>query len=310
MDILNQQLLFDAIPGRPSSHCATVTELPDGSLLAAWYAGTRESHPDVAIMTARWAEGVWSAPAVHHDTPGLADGNPLLYTLPDGTIILWFVTIMGRGWDTARPFWQRSTDGGQSWTPPERFSTRDGLMFRCRPLRLSSGRLVLPAYDEVTWEGLPLLSDDGGDNWREAGRMTAPTGCIQPAVVELDDGSLLAFLRTGGDGGCIWQSRSTDRGESWSACTETALPNPNAGIDLIRLRDGRLLLACNPLRYGRHRLAVAVSDDLGETWQTQTFEDEPEAEFSYPALLQTASGQCHLLYTYRRESIKHVLLES
>jgi alpha-L-fucosidase len=38
-------------------------------------------------------------------------------------------------------------------------------------------------------------------------------------------------------------------------------------------------------------------------------EDEPSAEFSYPALLQDSTGRCHLLYTYRRETIKHLNFE-
>jgi len=180
-------------------------------------------------------------------------------------------------------------------------------MFRCRPLRLSSGRLVLPGYDEVTWQGLPLLSDDDGGTWRESGRMIAPEGCIQPALVEREDGSLLAYLRTGGAGGCIWESRSTDGGASWSACVATDLPNPNAGLDLLRLVDGRLLLAYNPLRQGRHRLALAVTAGTG--WDSVELEHEPGAEFSYPALLQARSGRCHLVYTHRRESIKHVIMD-
>jgi len=310
VEIVQQALIFDTLPGRPSSHCATMTETADGSILAAWYSGTREGERDVAIMAARCEQSHWSMSTVLHDTLGLSDGNPLLCTLPDGTVVLWFVTIQGRGWSSARPYWRRSHDGGHTWTSPERFSDRDGLMFRCRPLRLSSGRLVLPAYDEITWEGLPLLSDDDGATWREAGRMIAPgpSGCIQPAIVELDDGQLLAYLRTGHEADCIWESRSADGGETWSPCTATNLPNPNAGIDLIRLVDGRLLLAYNPVPEGRYRLAVAISDDAGATWDTTDLENEPGSEFSYPTLLQARSGQCHLLYTYRRKCIKHVVI--
>lgn len=311
MEIVQQSLIFDTLPGRPSSHCATMTECADGSLLAAWYAGTEEGNTDVAVVMAAWGGTSWTAPWVHHATPGLSDGNPLLYTLPDGTVVLWFVTIQGHGWDSARPYWHRSPDSGRTWTAVERFGDQDGLMFRCRPLRLSSGRLILPAYDEIPWEGLPLLSDDDGATWRAGQRMVTPgpSGCIQPAIVELDGGELLACLRTGREADCIWESRSRDGGETWSPCIATALPNPNSGIDLIRLVDGRLLLAYNPLAHGRHRLAVAVSDDAGATWDSTDLEHEPGSEFSYPTLMQARSGACHLLYTYRRQSIKHALID-
>ncbi len=311
MRIVQEKLVFETIPGRPSSHCATLTETSDGTILACWYAGTYEGHPDVAIMLACFSpqNNIWSPPVVLHDTPGLSDGNPLLYTLPDGSLILWFVTIQSKGWDTARPFWQRSCDNGQTWTPPARFGDRDGVMFRCRPVRLSSGRLILPAYDEIACQGLPLLSDDKGQTWREAARMTAPPGCIQPAIVELQDGSLLAYLRTCGPGGWIWESRSLDGGESWTPCAPTALPNPNSGIDLIRLADGRLLLAYNPISRGRSQLAIALSEDEGRSWRTILLENEPQQEFSYPALLQARSGHVHLLYTFKRQTIKHILFD-
>ena len=309
MVVSQQQLIFAGTPDRPSSHCATLTELPDDGLLAAWYSGTHEGAPDVAIMAARYEGGHWSEPWVVQDTPGLSDGNPLLYTLPDGTVVMWTAVIEDRGWDSVRSYWRTSSDGGRNWTTPELFVPRQGVMFRCRPVRLSSGRLILPAYDEVTWEGLPFLSDDGGRTWREAGRMSAPTGCIQPAIVELTDSSLMSYLRTGGEGGHIWRSVSHDGGESWSACAATNLPNPNAGLDLLKLLDGRLVLAYNPVQRDRHRLAVAVSADAGDTWQDLLLEDEPGAEFSYPTLLQDRSGRCHLLYTFRRTGIKHVIVD-
>jgi len=140
--------------------------------------------------------------------------------------------------------------------------------------------------------------------------MTAPPGCIQPAVVERKDGILCAYLRTGEGGGCIWQSDSADGGESWSPCTKTIWPNPNAGIDLVRCHDGTWVLACNPTASGRGLLSLASSVDEGGSWVELPVECEPGAEFSYPALLQDRAGQCHLLYTYRRETIKHVAFEA
>ena len=46
----------------------------------------------------------------------------------------------------------------------------------------------------------------------------------------------------------------------------TALPNPSAGIDAVRLGDGRFLLVYNPTTSGRHKLHIAVSAD-GKTWR-------------------------------------------
>lgn len=299
------QLIFTKMPGRPSSHCATLTELRDGRLLAVWYAGSYEGHPDVALVTSTW-DGSWSAPQVLLDTPGLPDGNPTLWTAPDGTVHLFHVIIHGQGWSSVLPYYRISPDDGNTWCESKLFADRTGLMFRCRPVTLGSDRVVFPVYDETDWTGLCYLSDDGGQSWRASGKMVSPVGCIQPAVVERSDGTLVAWLRTGEQGSCLWQSLSTDGGESWSPCTPTLWANPNAGIDLIRCADGLWVLACNPLTQGRGVLSLAVSADEGQTWTEVEVEHEPGAEFSYPALLEARTGRCHLLYTYRRESIKHV----
>jgi predicted neuraminidase len=35
----------------------------------------------------------------------------------------------------------------------------------------------------------------------------------------------------------------------------------------------------------------------------------PEAEYSYPAIIQAADGQVHILYTWNRKKIRHVTLK-
>ncbi|MEI6500293.1 MAG: sialidase family protein [Armatimonadota bacterium] len=302
------QLVFKQFPGRPSSHCATLTELSDGRVLAVWYAGSREGASDVALLAAAY-DGTWSEPWVLLDTPGLPDGNPTLWTAPDGAIHLYHVVIHGHGWDSVLPYYRISTDDGNTWSESALFEDRRGLMFRCRPIALCSGRVVFPVYDETVWCGLCYLSDDGGQSWRASAAMTAPTGCIQPAVVERRDGTLCAYLRTGEEGDCVWQSNSDDGGETWSPCQRTMWPNPNAGIDLLRCHDDAWVLACNPIVQGRGRLSLALSRDEGTSWLELPVEAEPGAEFSYPALLQDRAGRCHLLYTYRRQTIKHVAFE-
>lgn len=300
------------LPDRPSCHCATVTDLPDGRLLAVWYAGTEEAAPDVALLASYFDGNEWAVPTVLLDTPGLPDGNPTLWTDPEGTVWLFHVVIHGRGWSSVLPYYRTSTDCGNSWSESRLFCERQGLMFRSRPLLLPTGRLILPAYDEIDWTGVCYLSDDRGATWRPSGPMAAPKGygCIQPAVVQRRDGTLCAYLRTGSEGTCIWRSESRDGGETWSQCTPTPWPNPNSGIDLIRATSGGWILACNPISRGRHRLTLALSPDEGISWTEYVVEDEPGEEFSYPVLLQEKPGPCHLLYTHKRQSIRHVRFEA
>ena len=91
--------------------------------------------------------------------------------------------------------------------------------------------------------------------------------------------------------------------------TLTSLPNPNAGTDAVTLKDGRYVLVYNHTAKGRSPLNVAVSSD-GQAWQAAlVLEDEPGQEFSYPAVIQSRDGQVHITYTWKRQRVKHAVLD-
>lgn len=300
--------LFEQMPDRPSVHCATLAELPDGTLLSAWFAGSYEMARDVVLMMARLSPGsdTWSAPELLVEVPGHSLGQPVFLLHPtNGELWFFFNVIMEDHWTSAQPYWMRSTDSGHTWQPAQQLMDYPGLMFRSKPFLLP-GRIILPAYDEVTWQSRMLISDDDGQSWRLTEPLTTPLGNIHPCIVQRADGSLLAYLRTGGKSvdGVIWRTESRDNGDTWSNPTPTPLPNPNAGIDLIRTNTGALLLAHNPISTGRTTLSVAWSTE-DETWpHQQILHDEP-GEYSYPTLLQSADGTIHMVYTYRREHIQY-----
>ncbi|MEA3335465.1 MAG: sialidase family protein [Chloroflexota bacterium] len=303
--MLTKTAIFQQQLDRPMTHCATLTELPDGTLLAAWFAGAYETSPDVVIQSARLAPGSsgWSTPQVMAELPGHSVGQPVFLKRPDGGLWLFFVGIMGREWTSAQPFLQRSSDGGESWSTPGRLIDYPGLMFRSRPVILT-GRIILPVYDENSWKSRMMISDDDGKSWRLTDPIKTPPGNIHPCVVRLDDGRLLAYLRTGGSGGVIWRTTSDDRGDTWHKPRPTELANPNSGLDLLRLQDGSLVLAYNHSDRLRTPLCVALATE-NEAWgRPRTIEDAP-AEFSYPTLLQSQNGTIHMVYTYRRQHIHH-----
>ena len=109
----------------------------------------------------------------------------------------------------------------------------------------------------------------------------------------------------------IAQTWSSDGGLTRGSMTRTKLPNPSAGIDALRLYDGRFLLAYNPIRRGRYRLAVALSTDGCDWEQVLVLEDtSDDAEYSYPAVIQATDGLVHVAYTWRRERARHAVLDS
>ena len=100
-------------------------------------------------------------------------------------------------------------------------------------------------------------------------------------------------------------------GQTWSKMGPIELPNPDAGTDAVMLNDGRALLVYNHSSSGerdREFLNVAVSHD-GKKWQAALVLENQKGEYSYPAVIQTSDGLVHVTYTWKRELIKHVVLD-
>jgi predicted neuraminidase len=168
--MLVKQDIFAPMESHPMAHAATLTVLPDGDLLCAFYAGAYETAPDQAIFLAhghrQGNEWMWTKPHKLVDTNGKADGNPVLFVAPDGAVWLFFVTLQGRGWATALLFAMRSTDGGMTWSEPQLLCALQGIMPRTKPLVLRDGAWLLPLYDERRWQPVFWRSEDGGRSWR------------------------------------------------------------------------------------------------------------------------------------------------
>lgn len=297
--------LFEQLKHHPSVHCATLAELPDGTLLSAWFGGSREMARDVVILESRLAPGKpeWSQPQALVEVPGHSLGQPVYLPRPNGELWFFFDVIMEDHWTSAQPYWQRSVDQGRTWQPPRQLMDYPGLMFRSKPLLLP-GRIIIPAYDERQWQSRMMISDDDGQNWRLTDPISTPQGNIHACLVRLSSGNLLAYLRNGSKGGMIWRTESSDGGDTWQEPEPTPLPNPNAGIDLIKLQSGKLLLAYNHSDQQRTPLCLAWADE-DEHWSAPIKLEDEAGEFSYPTLLQARDGQIHLVYTHRREHIHY-----
>jgi predicted neuraminidase len=306
------ELIFapGSVPGRPSCHASTLVELPDGELLAAWFAGTEEGAKDTAEVGARLAPGAvnWSRPVVLVDTPNKSDGNSVLHVDRQGHVWIFYVTKENE----QRPQWAQcrikcriSTDEGHTFGPERILHNELGWMVRNKPIYLDNGDLLLPLYDERRWTSLMFISSDDGRTWSTSSPLVGRGGNIQPTVVQLRDGSLLALMRTGSPHHRLWQSTSHDEGRTWSAPIETGLLNPNSACDMVRLANGHLVLAFNDSAHERTPLTVALSTDDGHTWPYRRDLEAAPGEYSYPALIQTRDGLIHVTYTYQRRSIKH-----
>lgn len=295
--------VYRADSRRPLCHCASVIEQLDGALHAFWFAGSYETAPDVAILGARLVAGAdaWSAAEVVVDTPDRSDGQPVPFRHADGTLWLFFVTILGRDWTSAIVRRQVSRDDGRTWGVPVTVCDRAGRMIRGRPAVLDDGTILLPAYDESPFRSMVLRSTDGGISWIAGAPIETPDGNLHPTLVTGSGSDVTAYLRAPRR---IWRADSADGGQSWLSIEPTALPNPNSGIDIAALPDGSLLLAFDDSERLRTPLRLARSTDGGRTWSRIATIERDAAEFSYPALIVDRDRQLRCLYTAGRTEIR------
>jgi predicted neuraminidase len=214
----------------------------------------------------------------------------------------------GLAWAEYAPLYERMIH--EAAGDPKKRET--GWMTRTHPVQLPEGRILLPLYSDGFNLSLMAITDDGGKTWHPSLPIVG-RGNVQPSVVRRQDGTLLAFMRDNGDEpGRIMTSRSDDHGYEWTAAASTDLPNPGASIEAIALRDGRWLLVYNDTEDGRHSLAVALSEDEGNTWKyTRHLEGKGnmKGSYSYPSMIQSDDGQVHITYSVnmeRQKTIRHV----
>jgi predicted neuraminidase len=308
--IFQAQLIFDEIPGRPQCHASTLTELPNGGVLAAWFAGSFEKAKDVAILSSRLPANTkqWTTPEILNDAPGLSEGNPVLFTDPAGRVWFFYLVMYGDTWDDCKIHYRISGDEGKTWGDENTLIATKGFAIRNRPIILNNDTFLLPAANEMLYTPLFILTRNDFKSVKKTGTNLRDEGGLdQPAVVQLSDDSVLAFFRSTQARAIIMKSVSTDGGLNWSNPETTEFPNPEAGIAMTKLSSGNLVLVYNDSPRSRSPLTVAMSADDGKTWPWKRNIETGPFEFSYPCIIQTSDGLIHVSYTYKRTNIKHVV---
>lgn len=316
--LLRSEYIYETAPF-PECHASTLAETR-GGLVAAWFGGTKEKHPDVGIWVSRYENGRWTTPVevangVESPSKRYPTWNPVLHQPKNGPLLLFYK--IGPSPSTWWGMLTTSTDGGRSWSKPVRLPDGIAGPIKNKAVELSNGDLLCPSSTEDKgWRVHFERTPDLGKTWSRTEPINdgKEFGVIQPTVFFHKGGRLQALFRS--RQGVVVESWSSDQGKSWGKLTATSLPNPNSGIDGVTLKDGRHLLVYNHVvtpagKWGdRAPLNVAVSED-GKTWKAALVLEPgpPEAEYSYPAVIQTSDGLVHITYTWNRKKVKHIVVD-
>lgn len=307
--ILKNEFIYETAPF-PECHASTIAQTPAG-LITAWFGGTREKNPDVEIWTSREVDGKWTTPVSVADGKQ-ADGkrhpcwNPVLQQMPSGVLYLFYK--VGPSPDTWWGVVKTSRDNGLTWSEAVRLP--DGFLgpVKNKPILLPDGNLLCGSSTEHAGWHLHLeLVDPALKNWKKIVPAKNDVEAIQPTILTLGKNKLLMLSRPG-EVKQVVASTSTDGGQTWSAITPIALPNPNSGIDGVTLKNGTHLLVYNHTPRGRSPLCLGFSKD-GEHWQAALLLESEPGEYSYPAIIQTDDGLVHITYTWKRKKVRHVVVD-
>jgi predicted neuraminidase len=102
----------------PECHASTIVETPDG-LVAAWFGGTHEKHPDVGIWLSRQEQGRWTPPlevanGIQSPTLRYPTWNPVLFQTRDREVRLFYK--VGPSPSSWWGMMKTSRDNGQTWS--------------------------------------------------------------------------------------------------------------------------------------------------------------------------------------------------
>ncbi|MSU45883.1 MAG: exo-alpha-sialidase [Lacunisphaera sp.] len=266
-------------PGNPRNSEGAFLELKDGRILFIYsrFEGKSSSDHAKARLAKRYSSDggeTWSDDTIlttpeEDQVMNVMDVS--LLRMGNGDIGMFY--NLRRSWRDMRLQLRRSSDEGLTWSEPMQCIPVAGywVVLNDRIVRLSSGRLVLPAVlhrqrmdftpaepdawgsEKIDRRGVAFffLSDDDGRTWREApgfGTIPVPhtkSGLQETGVVELLNGVLWAWNRT--DLGRQYEFFSGDGGETWSQPGPSRFTSPRSPMSIKRIPNtDRFLAIWNP----------------------------------------------------------------
>jgi predicted neuraminidase len=291
-------------------HSSAVTALPDGSLMAVWFAGTREGAADVQVRSARFntSTGEWGAEQVMATRESTQQGtrkyirklgNPVVALAPDNRLWLFYVSVSMGGWAGSAVNVMVSDDFGEHWSTPRQLITSPFLnistLVRSAPVFHADGSIGLPVYHEFLGKFAEYLYLSAKGDVIDKFRISHGNNSLQPTVVPLDGQRGVALLRYAGETHHrVLASRTEDAGQSWSEPVPLDASNPNSSLAAVATPGHGLLVALNDLQEGRFKLSLYGTDSNMDDWHSLGDLDkspDPEGEPFSPLAYKEIMGR-------------------
>lgn len=311
-------------PDTPAAHASTLLPLPAGqpvALMAFWFAGTRESAPDVQIACSHFdrASQRWSpAHFVVNRRIGWQKlgfglrrlGNPVAWRDVQGRVHLFVVATGLGGWAAGRILHLRQSNVGNDCSQlkfqpmgvlPLSWLWNTSHLVRAMPLSLADGGMVLPVYFELGIKYPVALRFDAQGEFVSMSRMSQRGNLLQPTLLARSETDWLALLRDNSAERKLRVAQTLDGGQHWQDLPDLDMPNPDASVVGLALQPGLMFMAHNPRVESRAELLLSVSAD-GLQWTPFHTLARGDGEHSYPSMAW-ADGSLWVSYTDQRRAI-------
>ncbi len=277
----------------PQCHAATIVETKKGDLVATYFGGKHERHPDVCIWVSikkkgqqEWskpilaADGVFTLGTAYAEIAGItaestpasegpsrqgrtsaqqrrkACWNPVITEMPNGELWLFFkVGLKVSDWTG----WLcKSKDGGRTWSDKEPLPKGFLGPIKNKP-EIIDGRLLCPSSTEDNgWKFHMEIYDIARKEWKYVGPVKAELAMRTEDMKAPVTKSEKEDIEAPDAGG-----KATEDGRHPIDCIQPSI---------LKLKDGRLQVL---MRTRNGKIGTSFSSDKGDTWSNVTLLDVP-----------------------------------
>lgn len=302
--------------------CPSVAVTKGGRLFAAWYSGGMfEPCIDNYNLMVKSDDGgkTWSKPLVVIETDKKRKMRNIdieLWITEENE--LWIMWVMSPYYDTSekasiknfKPFdfhkefkgvtvmVCKNPDAEELVFEEPRYMCKGFL--RNKPIKISDGRIIAPAYDWDNEEYYMIrISSDNGKTFEDVKTGKKPQNKVYDEIMVYEyDGVLHLLART--NLGYYAKTDSFDGGKTWTE-TEEFEKAPSTRMYIGVLKSGAVVYVRNVSDEKRNGMKVCLSRDGGKTFPYELVLDD-RANLSYPDLDEDDKGNLYIVYDRERNN--------
>lgn len=245
-----------------------------------------------------------------------------IFTAPDGNLIIHSMchdwNVSGKG-----PYQSISTDGGKTWPALSQitiinYPSETGIVFSTNDYFVYDGVMYVGVAELSTalpngdYRNALIKSPDSGAAWEFVSYMSALTQTSEVGIEYLDDGLIIAVLRTQSQE-TTFRNWSSDTGLTWSGIENITTMIPASGRHRIWTKkhlhgeanwwdDDNLLMCGFVFVDGQRRSALWMSKNRGVTWSAPLYVDIAYADGGYGDVFYNPVTGHYIYVNYRGDN--------